>query len=129
MQFITNWEREETGEPIQADFCLYVKKDKPKKLCTIDSRKYVEPIKDANWFRCSECCKIFVYDCLEKLTRSRIKLIVSESRFHSNFLLICKGCWFDMKGQWAQEEVNRALEACAHARGLCIEELKEAEEA
>ena len=69
-------------------------------------------------FLCDVCKKLYIYRKLRDKDKGRIRLSVGGDGIWS----ICRACWFEAKGVWAQEEVNKALAACDHARTLCSAE-------
>ena len=117
-QVIREWEEQKCIPVIEGTFALQYSTSKTK-LYKLKDRFILQRQRDGHWFRCGVCDKIMVYSSISKRKRSRIRIIVTTKEDDDIETFICRPCWLELKGTWAQEEVNKALEACDHARSMC----------
>ena len=115
---LEEWEQGDIPCTLDGNFALLYEKSRGTVYKLLD-RNLLELQKNIHWFRCGQCDKVFAYKSIPDRKRGRIQINITDEDGDVSKWYICQPCWFELKGVWAQEEVNKALEACYHARSMC----------
>ena len=118
---IAEWEADPPKENKPVTGC-YIFESKEKVFVLRPGKRNAQNLEEIyypppNKFLCDECKKLYVHSKYTEMDKARIQLSIGDGIW-----TICRACWFEAKGVWAQDEVNKALAACEHARTLCSAE-------